>query len=390
MQISLYNPLPYYCLVFLYALFYIFCTYLKNPFIALWIVFGLLPILDQYVSMDLLNPTKDQQRELKNLIRFKIPLLLTIALDWVFLFWAINQITDKDQNFLYKLGVLIVIISLEGASINNSHELNHKIKKFDNIIGTLNLSKSFYMHFIIEHNQGHHRNVATFDDPATSRLNESVYRFFPRTVSGTFFSAWEIENRNCAEKYGNIYTYKNRMIWFSLAIIALPLIFYAIYGLKGMLLQIVIGIGSFLLLELVNYIEHYGLERKKLENGQYENVNTTHSWNAPHRFTNYFLFKLQRHSDHHENALKPYQNLCTYENSPLLPNGYSLCILMALFPNLWFEVMNPMVESYKNGAKPSPKMLESINKKLMQIVWNLNFGLIGIILVQFAVNFVLI
>ena len=192
MEISIYNPLPYYSIVFLYTLFYIFCTYFHNPFITLWIVFGLLPLLDQLLSMDLVNPKKEQQREMKNLTRFKVPLVLTIMLDWVFLFWAMKELIEKDHDLLYKFGVFSVMVTLEGASINTSHELNHKINKFENILGTLNLSKSFYMHFIIEHNQGHHRNVATFDDPATSRLNESVYRFFPRTVINTYISSWEI------------------------------------------------------------------------------------------------------------------------------------------------------------------------------------------------------
>ena len=180
------------------------------------------------------------------------------------------------------------------------------------------------------------------------------------------------------------------MIWFTLGMVLFPLIFYCFYGLKGMLLQIVLGIGSFLMLEVVNYIEHYGLVRKKLENGQYENVNNTHSWNAPHRMTNYVLFKLQRHSDHHENALKPYQNLCTYEDSPLLPNGYSLCVLLALYPKLWFGVMNPMVEGYKNGGKPAPKLIENINNKLMKFVVDINICFFAIIFVQFGVNFFLI
>jgi len=275
---------------------------------------------------------------------------------------------------------------MQGTAFTTSHELNHKPNIFDKIIGTLSMSKSFYMHFLIAHNQGHHRDVATFDDPATSRFNESYYRFLPRIIYGTFVSAWEIENRYCDEKHGTACTLRNRMIWFTLAILLFPLIFLRLYGYKGMMLQIAIGIGSVMLLELVNYIEHYGLKRKKLESGQYENVNNTHSWNAPHRMTNYMLFKLQRHSDHHENALKPYQNLCTYEDSPLLPNGYPLCIIMALYPKLWFDIMNPVVQSYQSGGKPSPKLIETNNKKLFKFVFDINIFLFAVILIQFGVN----
>jgi len=389
MEISIYNPIPYYTLVFLYLIFYYCSTYLKNPFIAIWIFFGIFPILDQILSMDLQNPTKEQQKELKNMVRFKIPLILTISLDWILLFWGIREIIKNEHGYLYNLGILLIMIVFEGASINTSHELNHKIKKFDNIFGTLNLSKAFYMHFLIEHNQGHHRNVATYDDPASSRLNESIYKFFPRTVFCTYISAWEIENKNCFEKYETAFTWKNRMIYFTVAILLFPVLFYCLFGLLGMLLQIIIGIGSFLLLEIVNYIEHYGLERKKLENGNYENVNNTHSWNAPHRMTNYILFKLQRHSDHHENALKPYQILCTHEDSPLLPNGYALCMLLALYPKLWFKIMNPLIEIYKKSEKPKKEFLSSINEKITQFIIKVNIFLLSLVFLQFGANVLL-
>ncbi len=352
----------------------------------MWIIFGAVPYLDQVFSMDVKNPTKDQQKEMKNMLRFKIPLIITLILDWYFLFWSLNEILKNENGFIYNLGILLSITVFEGVSINASHEMNHKIKYFDCILGTLNLSKSFYMHFFIEHNLGHHRNVATFDDPATSRLNESLYQFLPRTVINTFFSAWKIENEKCKERYNTIYTIKNRMIYFTLGLILMPLFFYYLYGLKGMLLQIIIGVGSLLLLEIVNYIEHYGLQRKKLENGTVENVNKTHSWNAPHRLSNYILLKLQRHSDHHENSLKPYQNLCTHEDSPLLPNGYSLCTLMALNPNLWFEVMNPMVETYRKNEKPKKEFISQVDKKLMEYIYKTNAVLLGLIFIQFSYN----
>ena len=290
MELSIYNPLPYYSLVLLYTLFYISIAYLQNPFICIWVVFGLLPLLDQVLSHDLVNPTKSQQRELKNLTRFKIPILLSVGLEWFFLFWSISELQKNDFNILYKIGQLGFTIIMRGTGLITAHELCHKPNLFNKLVGTASLSKSFYMHFLIEHNQGHHRNVATFEDPATSRLNESFYQFLPRTVFGSFISAWKIENRCCLEKYGTTNTVKNKMIWFSVAILLVPLIFFMVYGFNGMMLQIFIGIASIILLEVTNYIEHYGLERKKLPNGEYEKVNIMHSWNAPHRASNYFFF----------------------------------------------------------------------------------------------------
>lgn len=119
---------------------------------------------------------------------------------------------------------------------------------------------------------------------------------------------------------------------------------YVGFGPKATLFFLAQGFLSIFFLEVINYIEHYGLRRKKLEDGSYEKVTIRHSWNAPHRFTNYILFKLQRHSDHHENAMKPYQTLVTFNESPQLPHGYSLMVNMAIFPSVFFKIMNPLVD----------------------------------------------
>ena len=124
-------------------------------------------------------------------------------------------------------------------------------------------------------------------------------------------------------------------------------IIYIIFGGKATLFFVLQALFSIFLLETINYIEHYGLQRKKLQDGSYEKVTIRHSWNAPHRLTNYILFKLQRHSDHHENSSKPYQTLISFNESPQLPHGYSLMVAMALVPPVWLKVMNPLVDEYK-------------------------------------------
>lgn len=121
---------------------------------------------------------------------------------------------------------------------------------------------------------------------------------------------------------------------------------YKIYGMKVCILYLLSAFGSVFYLEAINYIEHYGLRREMKADGNYQKVTIRHSWNAPHRFTNYLLFKLQRHSDHHENSLKPYQTLVSLEQSPHLPHGYSVCIFMSFFPSTWFKIMNPLVDEY--------------------------------------------
>ena len=343
------NPLPYYTLIIMHLIYYPVCIYLKNPFLMIWLNFGILPMLDKYLPFDNKNPSKEKQKEMKKMLRFKIPLVLTALFDYITLFWSINEVVKNENGEFYNFGIILNMIMLQGTAFTTNHELNHKPSTFEKTIGTIGYAKSFYMHFLIEHNQGHHKNVATPLDPASSRFNETLYEFIPKSIIGSYKSAWNIEKKNCKEYYNNEYSWKNRMYYFTALIFIVPFISYLYFGLRGMIVQIIIGFGSIILLETVNYIEHYGLQRKKLEDGSYENVNITHSWNAPHRLSNYILFKLQRHSDHHENALKPYQNLCTYDKSPVMPNGYSTCFLLAMVPKLWFDVMNPLVEFYNNG-----------------------------------------
>jgi alkane 1-monooxygenase len=183
--------------------------------------------------------------------------------------------------------------------------------------------------------------------------------------------------------YKHPFVYENKMIWYTLNNFILPIIIFKIYGFYGMIYFVSIGCLGAIYLEIINYLEHYGLQRKKLENGQYENVNITHSWNSPHRFSNYLLFKLQRHSDHHENSLKPYQSLCSYDDSPTLPNGYPICLLLATFTNLWFSIMNPMVISYNKGEKLPEIKKKEIQNSLMRFIYYVNFVLMVMVSIQF-------
>ena len=356
--------------------------YFKNPVIYVWFLFGILPLLDNYVKLDAQNPTPNQQKVLKSQRKFKVPLLLEIALDWVFLIIGIHHIMYTEQSLLYKGAVLISIATIMGGSINLSHEVNHKSTKIEKVIGTLNLSKNLYMHFFIEHNYGHHRKVATPEDPATSQYNQTLGEFLPKTIYGGFVSSWEIENERCLEAYGSKYSIYNKMIWFTASYILIPTFVCFFFGWKVMILHLVIALGSVLELESINYLEHYGLTRKKNPDGTYENVTIHHSWNAPHRVSNYILFKLQRHSDHHENSKKPYQTLCSYDESPLLPSGYTVMLLAAQSSSLWFDTMNPLVDVYRKGEKPSKELLETSQNKILRFVFIVNIVFIGLSILQ--------
>jgi alkane 1-monooxygenase len=338
--------------------------------------------MDKYLPFDNENPSKEQQKKIKQMLRFKIPLILTGLIDYVSLYWSINEIVKNENGQLYNFGIILNMMLLQGTAFTTNHELNHKPSIVEKFFGTFGMMKSFYMHFLIEHNQGHHKNVSTLEDPASSRYNESLYEFIPRTIIGSYLSAWNIEKKYCSEIYNNEFDYRNRMIYFTALIFLVPFSTYLIFGLKGMIIHILIAFGSIMLLETINYIEHYGLQRNKLQDGSYENVNITHSWNAPHRLSNYVLFKLQRHSDHHENALKPYQNLSTYDKSPLLPNGYSTCFLLAAFPKMWFDIMNPLVDFYRKNIPLNKELNKQLDNKLWKFILGLNFNFIMLVILQ--------
>mmetsp|Transcript_26698 Transcript_26698/g.30873 ORF Transcript_26698/g.30873 Transcript_26698/m.30873 type:complete len:430 (+) Transcript_26698:44-1333(+) len=373
---ALYSSLPYYSTAILYCIIFTSSIYFSNIWFVVWIIFGLLPVLDFLIPEDWLNPTKQQEKDLEDRIAFKIPLYLTVMCDWLLFLYAIKRLYTAPQfDAIDWVGHVFAVSISSAINFMTAHELFHKQDFAGKFVGCVSMIKSFYMHFYIEHLYGHHRNVGTPKDPATSRFNESFYQFLPRTVIGTWKSAWNYEKRRLLEieSLSTHWSPQNRMLWFAASYAAMPVACYLYGGITGLLVLFISGTVSFIYLEGINYIEHYGLERKQIGVDLWEKVDIRHSWNAPHRMTNYFLFKLQRHSDHHENSYKPYQTLCSYDQSPQLPNGYALCVMVIFYPKLWFSVMNPIVDYYKKGIKPDPKVL-SQGKKAM---WNYTFFMFG-------------
>ena len=225
----------------------------------------------------------------------------------------------------------------------------HRKQLVHKIFGTLVFSKILYSHFFIEHIKGHHKHVATPLDPATSNLNEGLFEFFPRTFFGSYKSVWKYETERLSKRDIPEYLkiFYNRLISFNIGHAIYLAIVYYIFGNLGLIFILGYAFSSVFMLEAINYVEHYGLQRSKDENGFYEPINIKHSWNAPHRYTNYILFKLQRHSDHHANAYKPYQILSSFKDSPALLGGYSLALITSYCPPVWFRAYNPIVKAVR-------------------------------------------
>ncbi len=276
------------------------------------------------------------------LLYLNIPLLYGIL---VYYYYRIGY--TPLSNFEIGLMTVNVGVITGVIGINVAHELGHRVTKSEQLMSKILLLPALYMHFFIEHNRGHHKNIATKEDPATSRYGESLYAFFVRSVCMGYLSAWKIENKRLAKAGIAAFSWQNEMLRFQIIQFTYLALITFLFGWKTMLLSLVIGFFAFLMLELVNYIEHYGLERKKLPSGRYEPVQPIHSWNSNHEIGRIFLYELTRHSDHHFKATRKYQVLRHFDESPQLPYGYPACMLASLIPPLWFKMMNERAMTYR-------------------------------------------
>ena len=366
----LFSTFQYYSIVVLYILGFVSIKHFDNPYFTIWLI-SLVPFLDEFLPMDLRNPTKEESKMLETDLRFKLPLYTALFVDWFFTIFILNYVSANKELSLFKfVGCFILGLSAAGINIVISHELMHKNNKLDEFLGMVTLSKNLYMHFFIEHVHGHHKNVATPRDPATARYGQTLYEFIPQTIIGSLKSAWHLEANRMLEikKFKSVWVPQNRMLCFGINNIILPFIVYKIWGFNAFVFYVGTTVGGILQLEMINYIEHYGLLRKEISSGVYEKVNISHSWNAQHRISNYFLLKLQRHSDHHENGYKPYQILSSFEESPQLPHGYLVCILIATVPSLWFKIMNEIVVNYNLKKEISNEMRAMIHREIIRFI----------------------
>ena len=308
--------------------------------------FGVLPVADQYWPRDLRNPSAESEAGRAANRLFDLLLYLNVPLLYLVFGYAFYR-TGQGAYAGYELvGLVLSLGVLGGASgINVAHELNHRTRPHERLLAKLLLWPTLYLHFTVEHNLGHHRHVATPLDPATARYGESVYHFWGRSVLGGWRSAWALERK----RVGAHAWWRNRILHFQLAQLGYLLLVGGLFGPLATLVALGAGIVAFLNLETVNYIEHYGLLRRRTPGGRYEPVQPHHSWNSDHELGRIVLYELTRHSDHHFRAARKYQILRRFAESPQLPAGYPASMLLALVPPLWFGVMNERVAPYRTA-----------------------------------------
>lgn len=337
------SVLPYY-LIFLVPFSVVLGYSMGGAFTFLTpvLVFGAVPILDILIGISRKNPVPEEEKELGNALGFKLITWLCVPLQIAIVFWGAFVVTYGILGPIEIAGfVSSVGVSSGVMGINVSHELQHRVNnRFEPILSRFMLWTVGYMHWAIEHVAGHHKNVATPKDPATARFGESFFAFWPRTVFGGFRSAWQIEAKRLGKKALPLWSVHNRMIRYGSAELALVLVFGISLGIGAAVYLVTQGIIAFTLLEIVNYIEHYGLLRKETSPGKYEPVSPVHSWNASNYLTNRFLFNLQRHSDHHNDPGRRYHILRHFDESPQLPTGYAGMVVIAAIPPLWRRIMH--------------------------------------------------
>ncbi len=313
-----------------------------SPLLYTWV---LVPLLELLIPSDTKNMNAAEEEMAKKDRLYDYLLYIIVPFQFVALYIFLSGITQTDLQW-WEIGGRVWTMGLLCGTfgINVGHELGHRVNKMEQWLAKALLTTSLYQHFFIEHNKGHHKNVATPLDPSSARYNEVVYLFYFRTIIFAYLSAWKIANAEQRKKGRSIWHFSNEMILAHLIQIAFTgLIFWHFGGLVGLYFLAAAAIGI-TLLETVNYIEHYGLKRKETAPGQYERTLARHSWNSSHPLGRLMLFELSRHSDHHYLASRKYQLLQHHADAPQLPTGYPGSMILALIPPAWFYVMNKKVK----------------------------------------------
>ena len=312
------------------------------PLVYAWI---LIPALELFIKPDESNLSEAEEELARQSKWYDYMLYLIVPLQAFALGLFLYNVSHVEQPWPDIAGKTAVMGLLCGTfGINVGHELGHRVNKTEQFLAKALLLSSLYMHFFIEHNRGHHKRVATPDDPSSARYGESLYFFLARSIYFSYLSAWEIAARETEKKGFAIFSSHNEMLRFQLIQILFIAAIFFLFGWLPTLLFLLAAAEGILLLETVNYIEHYGLQRKQIAEGKWERAMPVHSWNSNHVIGRVMLFELSRHSDHHYLASRKYQILRHHQNSPQMPTGYPGMMILSLIPPLWFQVMNKRIK----------------------------------------------
>jgi len=320
--------------------------------LPLFVFFVVIPLLDEWIGHgDQLFRVDDQQL-LSSVSFYQLLLLLAVPVQLYMIYWAGVYYASGQLGLAGgALWVISTGLVSAGLGITVAHELIHKNGWLLPVSGGILLSSVCYPGFKIEHIRGHHVNVATPQDPTTAKFEQSLFHFLPRAIYHNVRQAFVLEARRLHHKGYPAWHWKNEMLWWWALSVLFSVAMYGLLGLGGLMFFLGQSFIAILTLETINYVEHYGLERRKKETGRYERVGPEHSWNSNYVLSNLMLFQLQRHSDHHARPKVLYPELKPCQDVPQLPFGYPAMLLMAWFPALWFHVMNPRVKRWREHCE---------------------------------------
>ncbi|MGB1139851.1 MAG: alkane 1-monooxygenase, partial [Halioglobus sp.] len=326
------------------ALYFIFDSQwmLAAPMLFSYVV---MPFIDHVIGTDENNPPEEIVPQLEEDRYYRLLTWYTVPMHFIVLIAIAAFVGTQDLTVFSVIVMAITAGMYSGLGINTAHELGHKKPEFERLLAKIVLAVPAYGHFCIEHNRGHHRDVATPEDPASSRMGESIYKFVWREIPGAFMRGWNVEKERLARQGKGVWSVHNDILQsFAISAVLQGGLILA-FGWIMIPFLAVHNCWAWFQLTSANYIEHYGLLRQKEANGRYERCQPHHSWNANYIFSNLVLFQLERHSDHHANPTRRYQSLRNFEDIPQLPNGYYGMYMIAYIPWLWYRVMDKRVLS---------------------------------------------
>ena len=315
----------------------------------LFFLFVLVPLVDYALGHDAFNPDRAHADTLESEHWFRTLTLATLPVQFGVLAWSGWHFAHAGMGpagstgWLFSQGIVGGVLA-----INTAHELIHKDTRTEQFAGGLLLASVGYHGFKIEHLRGHHVHVSTPLDASSARYGQSLWNFLPRALLRNTINAWGLETQRLSRQGLPWMHWRNEMLQWSAVWLVFAAAATAWLGLPGLVFFMLQGFFAACSLEVINYIEHYGLERRQLGDGRYERTTHLHSWNSDYALSNLFLFHLQRHSDHHETPRRRYQVLVHHADSPQLPGGYAAMFVLALVPPLWFRAVNPRVEAFRS------------------------------------------
>ena len=306
--------------------------------------FVLIPILEIILPIQNENLSNNESVAKNKSLFFDLLLYLNLPMVYGLLGWFLWSVPWANYSTAELTGLILSVgVVLGSNGINVAHELGHRQTRWEKTLGKLLLLPALYMHFYIEHNFGHHQKAATTEDPASARYNQTVYSFWVTSMVRQYMSAWNIQLGLLKKESAPFFSFKNDMMWYLVLQMVYLLLVFLLFSTQAMFAAVLVGLVAAVLLETINYIEHYGLSRLKTKSGRYERVSEIHSWNSNHILGRVILYELTRHSDHHHRAHKKYQLLDCHETSPQMPFGYPTSMVLALLPPLWFSIMNKRI-----------------------------------------------